>query len=114
MADRYRRWSERRDRGQVRQCTAQVGLVAAREPGAEVDRLHRARPTTARYGATASAQQPPQPGQPATVLVKGLKRPVWGGSSVSNVRPGYPGPQPAFDYNDPKYKPVIPYLLRVK
>src|SRR5262249_37524217 len=39
---------------------------------------------------------------------------LWGGMSVSNVRPGYPGVQPDFSYNETKYKAVVPYIERVK
>ena len=46
------------------------------------------------------------------VQVLGLVRTVYPGSSVSNVHPGYPGPQPGFDYT--KYKGVLPYLERIK
>jgi hypothetical protein len=49
------------------------------------------------------------------VTVSGMTRTAWAGSSVSNVQPGYPGVQGGnFRYNDPIYKPVIPYLERVK
>ncbi|MBP3958496.1 hypothetical protein J8F10_24880 [Gemmata sp. G18] len=46
--------------------------------------------------------------------VTGLNRPAWGGSCVSNVRPGYAGPQPLFDYRSINYKPVIPYVERLR
>jgi hypothetical protein len=48
------------------------------------------------------------------VTVSGMTRTAWGGSCVSNVRPGYPGPQPNFQYNSPAYAPLIPYIERVK
>jgi hypothetical protein len=48
------------------------------------------------------------------VQVTGMTRTAWGGTSVSNVRPGYPGPQPAFRPDDPAHKPVIPYFDKVK
>ncbi|MBY0459768.1 MAG: hypothetical protein K2V38_20810, partial [Gemmataceae bacterium] len=51
---------------------------------------------------------------PGQLAVTGLARPAWGGSCVSNIRPGYAGPQPNFDYTSPKYKPVIPYVERLK
>ncbi len=41
-------------------------------------------------------------------------RTAWGGTCVSNVRSGYPGPQPAFDFNAPKYKNVLTYFERLK
>ncbi|MBN9119868.1 MAG: hypothetical protein J0I06_12025 [Planctomycetes bacterium] len=47
-------------------------------------------------------------------LAAPLTRTAWGGSSVSNVRPGYPGVQPGFKYSDPNYKPVLPYIERIK
>ncbi|AMV29861.1 hypothetical protein VT84_36040 [Gemmata sp. SH-PL17] len=49
-----------------------------------------------------------------SVQVTGLVRTAWGGTCVSNVRPGYAGPQPAFDFTLPKYKPVVPYVERLK
>lgn len=57
------------------------------------------------------------------VTVTGLGRDAWGGSSVSNVRPGYAGPryvdatggkQFVFDYTAARYKPVIPYVERLR
>jgi hypothetical protein len=54
------------------------------------------------------------PGQVRVIADNGVFRTAWGGSSVSNVRPGYPGPQPNFAYTDPKYKGVLPYVERVK
>jgi|GEM_PF-1808550 len=41
-------------------------------------------------------------------------RTVWAGTCVSNVRPGYPGPQAGFDYTSPTYQPVLPYIERLK
>jgi hypothetical protein len=52
--------------------------------------------------------------KPGQLYVTGLTRTAWPGSSVSNVRPGYPGPQQGFDYTLTQYKPVIPYLERLK
>ncbi|VTR91126.1 Uncharacterized protein OS=Pirellula staleyi (strain ATCC 27377 / DSM 6068 / ICPB 4128) GN=Psta_0540 PE=4 SV=1 [Gemmata massiliana] len=49
-----------------------------------------------------------------SVQVTGLARTAWGGTCVSNVRPGYAGPQPTFDFTLPKYKPVVPYVERLK
>ncbi len=45
-----------------------------------------------------------------------LTRDVWAGTSVSNVRPGYAGPQPDFtiDRNSAKYRAVLPYVERVR
>ncbi len=63
---------------------------------------------------------PPPPGQPTVTVVTldpttPLLRTAWGGSSVSNVRPGYPGVQGGnFKYNDPAAKPVLPYIERVR
>jgi hypothetical protein len=67
---------------------------------------------------------PATPGGPAQVTVQTLSpggalpapafRTAWGGTSVSNVRPGYPGPQPGFSYTDPKYKGVLPYVERLR
>ncbi len=51
---------------------------------------------------------------PGQITVTGLSRPAWAGTCVSNVRPGYAGPQVAFDYNSAKYKPVIPYVERLR
>jgi hypothetical protein len=51
---------------------------------------------------------------PGTVSVTGLVHTAWAGTCVSNVRPGYPGPQPGFRFDDPKYKPVVPYIERVR
>lgn len=54
------------------------------------------------------------------VSVSGLTRTAWGGACVSNVRPGYAGPQYdanrqfMFDYNAPRYKPVVPYVERLR
>jgi len=36
------------------------------------------------------------------------------GESVSNARPGNPGPQPGFDVNKDMYKPVVPHWSRIK
>ena len=33
----------------------------------------------------------------------------YAGESVSNIVPGNPGPQPAFDFGNPKYQPVVPF-----
>jgi hypothetical protein len=33
------------------------------------------------------------------------------GTMVTNVRIGNPGPQPAFRYDDPRYKPLVPYAF---
>lgn len=41
-------------------------------------------------------------------------RTAWAGTCVSNVRPGYMGPQPNFDYTNPLYAPVLPYVERLK
>lgn len=49
-----------------------------------------------------------------TLAVTGMTRTAWGGACVSNVRPGYAGPQPGFNYTDPRYRPVVPYVERVK
>ncbi len=49
-----------------------------------------------------------------SVQVIELARTAWGGTCVSNVRPGYAGPQPAFDFTAPKYRPVVPYVERLK
>lgn len=48
------------------------------------------------------------------VEVSGLTRTAWGGSCVSNVRPGYAGPQSGFNYSDPRFRPVVPYVERLK
>ncbi|MDY3552346.1 hypothetical protein R5W24_001428 [Gemmata sp. JC717] len=48
------------------------------------------------------------------ITVTGLARPAWGGTVVSNVRPGYVGPQPGFNFNSPQYKPVVPYVERLR
>lgn len=53
-------------------------------------------------------------GGPLSVTVTGLTRTAWAGSSVSNARAGYPGPQPSFDYTADRYKPVVPYVGRVR
>lgn len=72
------------------------------------------------YGVEAQAVSvvsvtPGAAGQPAQVVVSGLVRTAWAGSSVSNVRPGYPGPQPGFRYTDAPYKgTVLPFIERVK
>ena len=49
-------------------------------------------------------------GQLSVTADNGVFRTAWGGTCVSNVRPGYPGPQPTFDYNSATYKPVVPYV----
>ncbi|MCS6866942.1 MAG: hypothetical protein RMJ56_13095 [Gemmataceae bacterium] len=51
---------------------------------------------------------------PGLVTVAGLTHTAWAGTCVSNVRPGYPGPQPGFRFDDPKYKPVVPYIERLR
>lgn len=38
----------------------------------------------------------------------------WAGENVSNVVPGNPGPQPGFDVNLDRYKPVVPYWTRLQ
>lgn len=52
------------------------------------------------------------------VTVNGLTRTAWGGTCVSNVRPGYAGPRTGFDLFSPstsvKYKPVVPYIERLR
>ncbi|HEY1186243.1 MAG TPA: hypothetical protein VGE74_01240 [Gemmata sp.] len=48
------------------------------------------------------------------VTVTNLPRDAWGGTCVSNVRPGYIGPQPNFKYNSPQYQPVVPYVERLR
>ncbi|AWM40715.1 hypothetical protein GobsT_07490 [Gemmata obscuriglobus] len=78
------------------------------------------------YGAE---QQPPNPtaGNPTPtpvvvtkvlgagqLEVTGLTRDAWGGTVVSNVRPGYAGPQPGFNFTLDKYKPVVPYVERLR
>jgi hypothetical protein len=52
--------------------------------------------------------------QVGLVTVSGMTRTAWAGSCVSNARPGYPGPQPNFQYTDPAYAPVIPYIQRLR
>ena len=47
-------------------------------------------------------------------LTPGMTRTAWGVSVVSNVRSGYPGPQPGFRYDDPAYSAVIPYIERLR
>lgn len=49
-----------------------------------------------------------------TIEVSGLTRPAWGGSCVSNVRPGYAGPQSGFNTSDARFRPVVPYVERLK
>ncbi len=49
-----------------------------------------------------------------SVEVTGLTRPAWGGSCVSNVRPGYAGPQSGFNVADPRFRPVVPYVERLR
>jgi hypothetical protein len=49
-----------------------------------------------------------------SIEVSGLTRTAWGGSCVSNVRPGYTGPQAGFNYSDPRFRPVVPYVERIK
>jgi hypothetical protein len=39
---------------------------------------------------------------------------AWAGSCVSNVRPGYPGPQSGFAFDSPVYEPIIPFIQRIK
>ncbi|MDY3559496.1 hypothetical protein R5W23_000489 [Gemmata sp. JC673] len=46
--------------------------------------------------------------------VLNLSRSAWGGTCVSNVRPGYVGPQPGFNFTLDKYKPVVPYVERLR
>ena len=48
------------------------------------------------------------------VSVTGMTRTAWGGACVSNVRPGYPGPQPQFRPTDATSKAVVPYLDKVR
>lgn len=48
------------------------------------------------------------------VSVDGMTRTAWGGACVSNVRPGYPGPQPQFRPTDPTSKAVVPYFDKVR
>lgn len=43
-----------------------------------------------------------------------LTRDAWGGTCVSNVRPGYAGPRTDFNVNSAKYKPVVPYIERLR
>jgi hypothetical protein len=47
-------------------------------------------------------------------LATPLTRTAWGGTCVSNVRPGYPGVQSTFDYTNPMYQPVVPYVERLR
>lgn len=57
----------------------------------------------------------PGPGQVSVQTVGGVPfRTAWGGTCVSNVRPGFPGPQPSFNYTDPKYKGVLPFVERLR
>ena len=51
---------------------------------------------------------------PGQLEVSGMAKTAWGGTCVSNVRPGYAGPQSSFDYTLPKYKPVVPYVERLR
>ena len=47
-------------------------------------------------------------------LQAALARDAWGGSVVSNVRPGYAGPRTDFDYASAKYRSVVPYIERLR
>ena len=49
-----------------------------------------------------------------TIEVSGLTRTAWGGSCVSNVRPGYVGPQSGFNTSAARFRPVVPYVERLK
>lgn len=46
--------------------------------------------------------------------VLNLTRTAWGGTCVSNVRPGYAGPRTDFNFLLDKYKPVVPYVERLR
>lgn len=48
------------------------------------------------------------------ITVAGMTRTAWAGTSVSNVRPGYPGPQPNFSITDERYRSVVPYYERLR
>lgn len=63
----------------------------------------------------------PVPQVAVTTLNGQAFRTAWGGTCVSNVRPGYPGDATRlgtlgmpFDYNSATYKPVLPYFERLK
>ena len=56
----------------------------------------------------------PSAGQVVVIADNGVFRTVWGGTCVSNVRPGYPGPQAGFAYTNPAYRPVLPYIERLR
>jgi hypothetical protein len=57
----------------------------------------------------------PTMGGAGQVSVTGMTRTAWAGSCVSNVRPGYPGPQPGFQYdNTSTYGYVLPYIQRLR
>jgi hypothetical protein len=51
---------------------------------------------------------------PGTLSVSGMTRTAWAGTCVSNVRPGYAGPQPGFNAITDQYKPVVPYIERLR
>jgi len=53
-------------------------------------------------------------GQVTVTADSGTFRTAWGGSCVSNVRPGYVGPQSGFNTSDARFRPVVPYVERLK
>jgi hypothetical protein len=56
----------------------------------------------------------PQPGTSVVTLAAATTRPHYAGDSVSNVRPGNPGPQTNFDPGAEKYRPVVPLWGKVQ
>jgi hypothetical protein len=56
----------------------------------------------------------PGPMTPPAAPAPALNWTPFVGTVVSNARPGYPGPQPGFDYTAPRFKAVVPYAERVK
>ncbi len=53
-------------------------------------------------------------GSPTVTISPALTRTAWGGSCVSNVRPGYADPQPGFSVTAPTSKPLVPYYELIR
>ena len=53
-------------------------------------------------------------GSGVVTLSTPLARDAWAGTCVSNVRPGYAGPRTDFSITSDKYRPVLPYVERLR